>query len=94
MAHPNFLDHRSQDEVTAGVEPVIVRLIRFNDSSITLRTTVYSTSNAEGFALLSDLRIAIKHRFDAEGIDFPYPHHTIITKSHHPNANDDSIETR
>ena len=94
MAHPNFLDHRSQDEVTAGVEPVIVRLIRFNDSSITLRTTVYSTSNAEGFALLSDLRIAIKHRFDAEGIDFPYPHRTIITKSQHPNANDDSIETR
>lgn len=81
MAHPNFLDHRSNEEIANGVEPVIIRLIRFNDSSITLRTTVYSISNAEGFALLSDLRIAIKRRFDKEGIEFPYPHRTIISKT-------------
>ena len=80
MAHPNFLDHRTPEEIEANVEPVIIRFTRFNDSSITLRATVYSVSNAEGFALLSDLRIAIKKRFDKEGIEFPYPHRTIITK--------------
>ena len=30
--------------------------------------------------MLSDLRIAIKKRFDQEGIEFPYPHRTIIYK--------------
>ena len=80
LAHPNFLDHRTPEEIEKGVEPVIVRFTRFNDSSITLRTTVHSNSNAEGVALLSDLRIAIKKRFDQEGIEFPYPHCTIVTK--------------
>ena len=51
------------------MEPVIVRLTSFNDSSLTLRATVYSRDNSEGFAMLSDLRIAIKKRF-WEGIEF------------------------
>ena len=46
-----------------------------------LRTTIYSKDNAEGFAMLSDLRIAIKHRFDKEGIVIPYPHRTIEIKA-------------
>lgn len=80
LHHPNFLDHRSMEEKEKGIEPVVVRLTSFNDSSITLRTTVYSKSKAEGVAILSDLRISIKKRFDQEGIEFPYPHRTIITK--------------
>lgn len=80
LKHPNFLDHRSDEEKAASVEPVIVRFTRFNDSSITLRTTVYSPTNAEGVALLSDLRIAVKKHFDQAGIEFPYPHCTIVKK--------------
>lgn len=79
--HPNFQDHRSKKEIKQGVEPVVIRLTSFNDSSISLRVTVYSKTNAEGFAMLSDLRLAIKKRFDAEGIDFPYPHRTITYKT-------------
>ena len=30
--------------------------------------------------MMSDIRIAIKQRFDEEGIEIPYPHHTIIMK--------------
>lgn len=80
MHHENFLDARSAAEIEQGVEPVITRLIGFNESGLNLRTTVYSTNNAEGFAMLSDLRISIKKRFDAEGIQFPYPHRTIVLK--------------
>ena len=58
----------------------MIRLTSFNDSSITLRATVYSQSNAQGFAMLCDLRLAIKKRFDKEGIDFPYPHRTVTFK--------------
>ena len=80
LKHPNFLDHRSQEDIENGVEPVVVRFTRFNDSSITLRTTVYSKTNAEGVALLSDLRIAVKKHFDQAGVEFPYPHCTIVKK--------------
>ncbi len=60
---------------------MITRLTEFKDSSMHLRTTIYSKDNAEGFAMLSDLRIAIKHRFDKEGIVIPYPHRTIEIKA-------------
>lgn len=78
--HPNYLDIRSEEEIKDGMEPVIIRLTKFNDSSMTLRTTVYSKNNAEGFAMLSDLRIALKLRFDEEGIELPYPHRTLTYK--------------
>lgn len=78
--HPDYQDGRSAQDKANHVEEVIIRLTSFNDSSITLRATVYSQSNAQGFAMLCDLRLAIKKRFDKEGIDFPYPHRTVTFK--------------
>lgn len=80
MKHENFLDAREQQEIIEGIPPVVVRVLDFNESGIQLRATVYSKDNAEGFAMLSDLRIMLKQRFDKEGIPFPYPHRTIIYK--------------
>lgn len=79
--HPSFLDPRSEEDIANGVPEVIIRLTSFNDSSISLRATVYSISNAEGFAILCDLRYSIKKRFDEAGIEFPYPHRTVTYKT-------------
>lgn len=92
MRHPDFVDARSEEDRRNHVEPVIVRLTSFNDSSLTLRASVYSRNNAEGVAMLSDLRIAIKRRFDQEGIEFPYPHRTITYKEDVFKDHDDTIE--
>lgn len=78
--HPHFLDGRTQEEIDDGAPLVNIKLINFGESSLDLRATVYSTDNAQGFAMLSDLRIAIKKRFDQEGIEIPYPHQTVIMK--------------
>lgn len=80
MRHENYVDARSAQDVASGIAPVIVRVVDFNESGLQLRTTVYSKTNAEGFAMLSDIRIAIKKRFDKEGIQFPYPHRTVLYK--------------
>lgn len=82
MAHPNYKDIRTKTDVENGVQPVTTRLVDFLDSSMHLKTTIYSKDNAEGYAMLSDLRIAIKRRFDQEGIIIPYPHRTIEMKEH------------
>lgn len=84
MRHENFMDIRTASEKKKKAPAVITRLIAFNESGMQLKTTVYSKNNAEGFAMLSDLRIAIKKRFDEVGIDIPYPHRTIVMKE---NAN-------
>lgn len=78
--HPLFLDGRSDEEIAANAPVVNIKLINFGESSLDLRATVYSKDNAQGFSILSDLRIAIKKRFDEEGIEIPYPHQTIVMK--------------
>lgn len=80
LQHPNFLDIRTQEEIQAGVPAIITRITGFLESSVHLKTTIYSKNNAEGFAMLCDLRYNIKKRFDKEGIEFPYPHRTITYK--------------
>jgi len=80
MAHPAFKDTRTASEIARGIPAVTTRLVDFLDSSMHLKTTIYSTDNAEGYAMLSDLRISIKRRFDKEGIEIPYPHRTIEIK--------------
>lgn len=72
-AHPQYLDPRSEAEIEAGEPPLIIRATGFSENGIELRATVYSKDNSTCFIMLSDLRIAIKKRFDQEGIAFPYP---------------------
>lgn len=82
MKHPNYLDIRSAEERSLQHPPIVVRLTAFNDSSMTLRTTIYSKNNAEGYAMLCDLRVAIKKRFDQQGIIFPHPHRDVTIHDH------------
>lgn len=80
MHHPDYVDARSEEEIKAGIDSVIIRFTSFNDSSISLRATVYSKNSSKGFAMLSDLRLSIKARFDKEGIEFPFPQRTVMIK--------------
>ncbi len=78
--HPKYCDPRTPEEIKAGVPKVTVRVTDFKDSSIELRATVYSNDNSSCFVMLSDLRIAIKKRFDQEGIELPYPKRDLYIK--------------
>jgi len=80
MAHPNYRDCRTKEEIKDGIEPVIIRLINFGDSSVNLRAQVWSDDPATGFVLKCDINKSIKERFDREGIEIPFPHRTIVYK--------------
>lgn len=73
MKHPDFLDLRSAAEKAEGIPAVKVRCTNFLDSGIELKAALQSRSSAVGYAMLSDLRISIKKRFDEAGIVIPYP---------------------
>ncbi|WP_373128668.1 mechanosensitive ion channel family protein [Dielma fastidiosa] len=73
MKHPDFLDLRSAAEKNDGIPAVKVRCTNFLDSGIELKAALQSRSSAVGYAMLSDLRISIKKRFDEAGIVIPYP---------------------
>lgn len=71
--HKDFLDIRSENDKNEGIPAVKVRCTNFLDNGIELKTALQSRSNTVGYAMLSDLRISIKKRFDQEGIVIPYP---------------------
>lgn len=78
--HPLSIDGRSESDKEKGTSKVPVHVVEFKDSGISLRATVYSEDNIQGFQMLSDLRKDIKREFDKEGIVIPYPHSEVIIK--------------
>jgi len=78
--HPGFIDNRTAEEKKNNVPPILVRVIGFGDSSINLRSYVWSKDHNSGFAMKCDLYKAIKERFDREGIEIPFPYRTIVYK--------------
>lgn len=78
--HPDYMDGRTAEEKKQKQPEVVIRLIDFADSGLKLKATVYSKNNAQGYAMLSDIRIAIKKRFDEAGIEIPYPHRSVTLK--------------
>ena len=79
-AHLDYVDPRSEEEKQQGADQVVVRVTDFKDSGIELRATIYSNDNGTCFTMLSDLRIAVKKRFDQEGIEMPYPKQDLYIK--------------
>jgi len=80
IQHPFCKDNRTKAELANGDPQVVVRLIGFSDSGMTMRAYVWANDPSEGFVLKCDLFKSIKERFDKEGIEIPYPYRTLIVK--------------
>lgn len=91
MKHPLCIDVRTPQDITNGKPKVLVRVVSFAESSIVLRAFIWTQDPASGFELKSDYLSAIKKRFDAEGIEIPFPYRTLVFKNQDPdNGNDHS----
>ncbi len=75
--HPNLLDTRTEQDKHDGLPLVRVILINLGDFSVDLRASLWSEDSIAGWVMLNDLREAVKKRFDAEGVDIPFPSHNI-----------------
>lgn len=80
VAHPNFIDHRSEEEIKEGVSPVTTRVMGFGDSSVNLRAFIWSKDHSSGYVMKTDLHKSIKEQFDKQGIEIPFPYRTIVYK--------------
>lgn len=81
MAHPLSLDARTPEEKESGRPEVIVRVIGFGDSAVLLKAYVWAENQIDAFEMHCDLNKAIKKRFDAEGIEIPFPYRTLVFKN-------------
>ena len=87
--HVNCIDNRTEEDKLSKVERVITRVIGFGDSSVNIRAYVWARDFNEGFEMKTDLHKSIKYRFDAEGVEIPYPYRTIVYKNAEPAKNND-----
>ena len=84
VKHPFCIDNRTTKQKKDGTPQIAVRVIGFGESSVNLRGYVWTDDPSIGFQMHSDINIAIKKRFDAEGIEIPFPYRTIVYKKDLP----------
>lgn len=84
IAHTLCIDNRTEEQIAENLSQVEVRLISFDDSSLKLRAYVWTSSPFSAMKMHSDINQAIKKRFDAEGVEIPFPYRTIVYKNDIP----------
>lgn len=77
MAHPLRIDGRTEDEKRNDTPEVPTRLIRIEESQLTIRAWIWTRNIENAYDLHWDLNRSVKLRFDAEGIEIPYPQRTV-----------------
>ncbi|MBI5523122.1 MAG: mechanosensitive ion channel family protein [Desulfarculus sp.] len=68
--------------------PPAVRVIDWGDSALKLRVNVWVPDMDAYYAAKAHLLEAIKHRFDQEGVEIPYPHQVVLRKAGAPAASE------
>ena len=79
--HSDILDTRSEIDLKNNIPKVIVRVTNLGDSSVTIRAWTWSLDFASGFRMKCELLESIKKRLDAEGVEIPFPHRTLVFKN-------------
>lgn len=78
--HPMCIDNRSNEQKRENNPIVNVRVIALADFSINLRAWVWAKNADDAFIMKCDLLKEIKEEFDRQGIEIPFPHHTLVYK--------------
>lgn len=82
--HPNCIDVRTEEEIEAGVPLVGARVMKLDEYSVVIRIAPWAADTLSGFDMKTDLNYSIKKRFDAEGIEIPFPYRTLVMKTDLP----------
>ena len=77
-------DYRNLSDKKKNDPAVDVRLLKWADSSITLRAYIWTDTQEDGFLLRTDLFYAVKKEFETHKIEIPFPHRTIVYKQNEP----------
>lgn len=90
--HPHCMDIRSDSDKEQGVPKVDVQVVGLGDSSVKLKAWVWSASYLTGFKMRNHIYRAIKEGFDAEGIEIPFPHTSVVFKNPIPTMEKHPVE--
>ncbi len=78
--HPLIYDNRTPAAKKEGNPIVKTAIMSLEESSIIVRAWAWGRNFSDCFQIRIDVTESIKKRFDAEGVELPFPHRTIIVK--------------
>jgi small-conductance mechanosensitive channel len=84
IKHPNCIDARTEEQLKDKVPQVQVSVINFGDFSVDLRADVWTDDPFKARQMHYEINKAVKKRFDAEGVEIPFPYRTVVYKKDLP----------
>ncbi len=78
--HPLIYDNRTTADKKDGHPIVKTAVLSIEEYSIIVRAWAWGRNFSDCFQLRVDVTESIKKRFDAEGIELPFPYRTIVMK--------------
>lgn len=92
LNHPLLIDARSPEKIEEGADIVVVRVVSLGEYSVNLRAWAWAKDNPDAFVLSCDLFESVKKRYDAEGIEIPFPYRTLIHRNELPQSDALTVE--
>ncbi len=80
-SHPMIIDNRTPEEIEEGKPMVDVRVVAWTDSAVNLRAYLWADNNSDGVLMRHQLLKLVKEKFDAQGIEIPFPHRVLVQKT-------------
>jgi small conductance mechanosensitive channel len=77
--HPETEDHRSPQDVAAGMPKIAVRVVELGEYFVKIRAWVWAKDSLASFHVYTDMRKSVKERFEREGIEIPVPMRKIVS---------------
>ena len=82
LNHPLHIDPRTEFQIENGEELAPIKVVSLGDSSVNLRGWAWAKDSSDGFKMSCDLFEKIKKSFDANDIEIPFPHRTLVHKNY------------
>lgn len=87
--HPLIIDNRTEQDKQDGKPKIRIAVVALEDSAVVIRVWAWAKNFSHSIAIKRDLFESVKARFDAEGVEIPFPYRTIVVK----NSEESILET-
>lgn len=84
MRHKWCIDNRTKAEIAEGIPAVVVRVVSMSNGALTLRAYVWVPEPSMSYVVRYELYHQIKKRFDAAGIQMPFPYRGLLQNQPNP----------